>query len=152
MSSKLIVMTFHHRGDAKTVLKAMETMRKSPILNLENSVWVTKDKGGSFTYLYNESDDAQGNREIRILLSLAQLIFDPSQEAGVSPLIKKGLDYHFMKDIAAVMQEDSSALFLLVDKESGFDNHEILNTFALFKGTIHQTSLLSEVEDHLSKV
>ena len=152
MSSKLIVMTFPHRRDAKTVLKAMETMRKSPILNLDNSVLVTKNKRGCFTYQYNEMKEAQGNRKIRILLSLAQLIFDPSHEAAVSPLIKKGLDDRFMRDIAEVMQEDASALFLLIDKESGFDNHEILKTFALFKGTIHQTSLITEVEDHLSKV
>jgi len=150
MSSELIVMTFPHRGDAKTVLKAMMTMRKSSILGLESSVLVTKSRQGCFTYHPKESDIVQGNSDTQILLSIAQLTFDPPQEGVVGPLKEKGLDDRFIKNLATVMEGQASALFILLEKGRGFDNREILNTLALFKGTIHQTSLLSDVEDYLT--
>lgn len=49
MNSELIVMTYPHRADASTVLKAIQAMRKSPVLNLESSVLVTKNQDGKLT-------------------------------------------------------------------------------------------------------
>ena len=49
MSSELMVMTFRRQGRAETVLEAIRSMRKSPILCLGSVVVAIKDSAGEIT-------------------------------------------------------------------------------------------------------
>ena len=144
MNSELIVMTFRRRNQAKTVLKAIQAMRKSPM--------VTKDRKGEITLRPRpESADAQEDRDIQILLTLADLILCASTEAAINAITDRGMDGQFVREIASIMEDESSALFFLNREDSIHDANEMRNTLALFNGRIHQTSLLPEVEAYLSK-
>ena len=152
MSSELIVMTFHQRENAITVINAIKAMRKSPILNLESSVLVKKDENGEITFLRTEkSAVAQEDYDALVLLSLAKLILGTPPEGAIDMLIEKGVDRRFVKEIVGIMEDESSTLFFLTRENSVHDADELRRTLALFKGKIHQTSLLPEAEAYLLK-
>jgi uncharacterized membrane protein len=152
MSSELIVMTFRHRNEAETVLKAIRAMRKSPILSLDSVVVATRDRKGKRTFrLRQEPADAQEDRDARILLSIAELILCPHPKGPIDALADRGMDARFVTEVARITEVESSALFFLTSENSVRDASEMRSTLALFKGTIHQTSLSPEVEAYLSK-
>ena len=74
MKSELIVMTFRRRNEAKTVLKAIRAMRKSPILCLDSVVMAIKDPKGQITLRPSqESATAQENRDTPLPCSRFQM-------------------------------------------------------------------------------
>ena len=147
MRSDLILMIFERQGEAQRVYDAIQSMRKEPLLGLENAAVVTKDSAGTVS-LYNRrlvpvhqeaaSDD---------LLSLvADLVFGTPPEDVVRALSRAGMDDRFVPRVTWAMKEDSSALLILVRHDSVSDEHELLRTLALFKGVIYQTTLSPETE------
>lgn len=152
MSSELMVMTFRHRNRAETVLEAIRAMRKSPILCLDSVVVATKDRTGEITLRPGqEPTAAQEDRDIQILLALADLILCAPAKDAIDAITDRGLDGRFVLEIASIMEDHSSALFVFAREHSVHDARETRSALALFKGRIHQTSLSPEVEAYLSK-
>lgn len=151
MNNELIVMTFRRRNEAKTVLKAIRAMRKSPILSAESVVVATKDRKGEITlHPRHASAAAQENMDTKILLTLAELILCASNKDVIDAITDRGMDGQFVREIASIMEDESSALFFLNRENSAHDAAEMRTTLALFKGRIHLTSLTPEVEAYLS--
>jgi uncharacterized membrane protein len=152
MSSELMVMTFRHRNGAETVLEAVRAMRKSPILCLDSVVVATKDAKGEITLRPGqELAAAQEDRDAQILLALADLILCAPAQDAIDAITDTGLDGRFVSEIASIMEDHSSALFVLARDNSVHDARETHSALALFKGRIHQTSLSPEVEAYLAK-
>lgn len=150
MNSELIVMTFSHPDEAKTVLEAIRAMRKSPVLSLDSVVVAVKNRNGESTYrLVQQRADENEDRDARILLSLADLMLRAQPDDATETQMVSGMDSHFIMEIARIMEDESSALFFLARENSIHDADEMRRTLALFKGRIHQTSLSPEIEARL---
>ena len=151
MSSELIVMTFRDPHKADTVLAAIRAMRKSPILCLSSVVVATRERTGEITVRPDqETATAQEDRDIQLLLALAELILRTPAPDATDALIDRGMDRRFVSEIVRNMEGESSSLFVLARENSVQDAGETHSTLALFRGRIHQTSLPSELEIHLS--
>ena len=151
MSSELMVMTFRHQNKADTVLEAIRSMRKSPILCLGSVVVATEDHTGEIMLRPGqELDGAQQNRDIQILLALADLVLCTPDQDAIDALAARGMDRRFLSEIERSLKGESSALFVLAYEDGVHDAGETRSTLALFKGRIHQTSLPPEVEAYLS--
>jgi uncharacterized membrane protein len=152
MNSELMVMTFRHRNKADTVLEAIRSMRKSPILCLGSVVVATEDHTGETTLRADqEPAGAPQDRDIQILLALADLVLCTPDQDAIDALAARGMDGRFFSEIARSLKGESSALFVLARENSVHDAGETRSTLALFKGRIHQTSLPPEVEAYLSE-
>jgi uncharacterized membrane protein len=152
MTSELIVMTFRYQHKADTVLAAIRVMRKSPILCLANVVVATRDPAGEITLRADqEPAAAQEDRDIRVLLALADLILCPPTRDAVDALTDRGMDDRFVSEIDKSMEGESSALFVLAREDGAHDVGETRRALALFRGRLHQTSLPPEVEAYLSE-
>ena len=151
MSSELIVMTFRDPHEADTVLAAIRAMRKGPILCLSSVVVADRKRAGEVTVRPGqEPDTAQEDRDTQLLLVLAELILRAPAPDAMDALIDRGMDRRFVSEIVRNLEGESSALFVLARENSVQDAGETHSTLALFRGRIHQTSLPSELETHLS--
>jgi uncharacterized membrane protein len=150
MNSELIVMTFRYPDKADTVLAAIRAMRKSPILCLSSVVVATRDHTGEITVRPGqEPDAAQEDRDTQLLLVLAELILRAPAPDAIDAFIDRGMDGRFVSEIVKNMEGESSALFVLAREDDVHDAGETRSALALFRGRIHQTSLLPEVEAYL---
>ncbi len=147
MHSDLIVVTFDEEEEAQKVYDALQRMRKSQLLALENAAVVSKDSAGKVR--------SYGPRELTVppeatgddlLDLLADLIFGTPPERRVRGLVEAGLDEGFLQEVGRAMGGRSSALLFLVRYDSMGDTDELLSALALFKGKVHQTTLSPEAE------
>jgi uncharacterized membrane protein len=161
MKSDLIVITFDDADEALKVSEAMQAMRKKPLLNLEQSVIVTRDRTGKIR-LHQTRDITEigtvANGEILGLL--AGLIFGSPMGVvwGVDvgekmhELTRRGFDEKFVRMIEQVVGNNTSAIVFLVRGDGRSDRDEVLKVLALFKGKVHHTTLSPEVERYLAQV
>ena len=152
MHNDLIVMTFDREEEAQIVYDSLRSMRKSPLLGLENTAMVTVDSSGSATFhqerkLPGDSEATGGD----VLSLMADLIFGDPPEETLRTLTEEGFDERFVEKLARTMGVNSSALLFLVDYNSMSDTSELLSILALFRGKIHQTTLSSEAKAALHK-
>jgi uncharacterized membrane protein len=139
LNSDLIVMTFDGGEMAQTVYSSLQAMRKSQVLGLVDSVIMTKDSAGQVRI----SPGSQAGAGLAGLL--AELIFlFPERVAPTADWVQ--LDDEFMGPVVTALRNDGSALLFFVDSDSLSDTVELLNALALFRGAIHQTTLLPPEE------
>jgi uncharacterized membrane protein len=152
MHNDLIIMTFDREEEAQRVYDSLRSMRKSPLLGLENTAMVTVDSAGSDTFHQKRKLPRDPKTTAGDVLSLmADLIFGNPSEETLRALTKKGLDEGFVEKVGQTMGKNSSALLFLVDYNSMSDTSELLSALALFRGKIHQTTLSSEAKGALRK-
>jgi uncharacterized membrane protein len=152
MSSELIVMTFRRQHRAETVLEAIRSMRKSPILCLGSVVVAIKDSTGEITLRPAQEPAATGeDSDTQMLLAFADPILRAPAQDAIDAIIDGGMDRRFISEIARSMEGESSALFVLAREDGAHDADETRSALALFRGRLHQTSLPSEVEAYLSE-
>jgi uncharacterized membrane protein len=128
-------MTFHDGEMAQTVHNSLQAMRKSAILGLDDSVIITKDGAGQLR-LYPGAQASTG-----LAGQLADLILR-SPERVVPALDGVELDDGFTKAVVAALHNSNSALLIYLDSGGLGDRVELLNALALYRGTIHQTTLV----------
>ena len=139
MNSDLIVMTFDDSEMAQTVYRSLQVMRKSRVLGLGHSVIMTKDGAGQV----RQAPGSQASTGVAGLL--ADLIFRFSE--GVVPeAATAGLDDDFLATVRSALRNNGSALLFFVHPDSLTDTGELLNALALFRGTIHQTTVSPQDE------
>jgi uncharacterized membrane protein len=158
MNSDLIVITFDDADEALKVSEAMQSMRKEPLLNLEQSIVVTRDRVGKIRL--HQSRDLTANGSMAngdVLGLLAGLIFggpvgvvwgvDVSEARN--ELTQQGLDGKFVQIIETSVGNNTSAILFWVRRDSRSDRDEVLNVLALFKGKVHHTTVSLETERYL---
>jgi uncharacterized membrane protein len=152
MSSELMVMTFRRQDRAETVLEAIRSMRKSPILCLGSVVVAIKDSAGEITLRPAQEPAAAGDdTDTQMLLALAELILRAPAQDATAAIMDGGMDRRFISEVARSMEGESSALFVLAREDGIHDAGETRSALALFRGRLHQTSLPPEVEACLSE-
>lgn len=161
MNSDLIVITFDDADEAFKVLEAMQAMRKEPLLNLEQSVIVTRDRIGKVRLHQTRDLTVNGNTVDGDILGLmVGLIFGSAMgvvwgvdvgEARVE-LAQQGLDDKFVQVIETSMGNNSSAIFFLIRRDSRSDRDEVLNVLGLFRGKVHHTTISPGTERYLTQV
>ena len=161
MNSDVIVMTFDDEDEAEKVLEAMQSMRKEPLLSLEQAVVVTRERGGKVKL--RQTRDLTGGGTVAgesVLSLLAALIFGRSLgtvwgvevSQVVHSLTEMGFDEKFMDAVDRTMGDNTSAILVLVRRDSPSDPDEVLKVLTLFKGKIHQTTLSPSAEAYLGQV
>lgn len=139
MNSDLIVMTFDSTEMARSVYRSLQAMRKRQILGLRDSVVITKDGAGPVRH----EPASQGSTGLAGLL--ADLIFHiPGRVVPEAAKVK--LDDEFVRTVRLALRNNGSALLFFVHPDSLSDTCELLNALALFRGTIHQTTLSPQGE------
>ncbi len=161
MNSDLIVITFDDADEALKVAEAMQAMRKEPLLNLNQSVVVTRNRMGRVRLRQTRDVTANGNvTNGDVLGLLAGLIFGNPMGVvwgvdvgeAVVELTQQGLDDKFLQVVEQSMGNNSSAILFLVRRDGHSDRDEILNVLGLFKGKVHHTTISPETECYLAHV
>jgi uncharacterized membrane protein len=139
VNSDLIVMTFGDGEMAQTVYSSLQAMRKSTVLGLGDCVIIIKDGAGQVR-LNPGSAASEGLAGL-----LAALLFrSPERVAPAVNGVK--LDAGFVGAVISALHTNGSALLIFLASDSLSDTVELLDALALFRGTIHQTTLSPQDE------
>ena len=150
MASELIVAAFPHRTEAGTVLDALRSMRKAPVLELENAVVVSRKPDGTVALHREEVLSSGRSGEDRVLLkSFARLLWGAGAEGAADARVCKGMDEHFVRETVKAMKDNGSAVLILARPGDVHDADETINVLALFRGKICRTTLTPEAEAFL---
>lgn len=146
MSSELIIIAFPRRTEARTVLDAMRTMRKAPILELENAVVAIREPGEEFTIDREEALSSLPPRENTILLeSFAKMVWSPGPEGAADAQAGSGLlDGYFVRETKRALEQNASFILILAHPGGVHDADETLRALSLFRGKICRTTLSPE--------
>jgi uncharacterized membrane protein len=152
MHSHLIVMTFEGEEDAPRVYEAFQRMRGIPLLGLEHAAALTKDSRGRLAVFQKRDLSRTGvDPGDDLLRSAIALLFGDPPDEVVQVLIEKGFDDRFRGQIAQATGDNSSALLILMARESNVDRSRLFGILTLFKGIVFETTLPLEVEAILVK-
>jgi uncharacterized membrane protein len=161
MNNDLIVITFDDADEALKVSGAMQAMRKEPLLNLDQSVIVTRDRRGKVRLHQSRNLTANGNMTNgEVLGLLTSLIFGSpigvvwgiAVGEQIQALTQQGLDEKFVQMIEQSVGNNTSAIVFLVRRDNRSDRDEILNVLRLFKGKVHHTTISPQVECYLARL
>lgn len=145
MQHDLVVFVAKGEWGAQRVRDALQAMRKSPLLGVNQAVLTQKDSTGLVNVLQRRSISSGFDGEILLIIDrLVELIFGNPSPATLDELRVVGLDIDFIALVAKKLQANSSALVFLLDRDGLEDSDELLEALSLFKGKIYKTTL-SEV-------
>jgi len=156
--SNLIVIVFDDSEEAEKVRKTIKMVQGGGYLRLDDSAVVVKDGKGKF-HIKNEMDrgikiGAIGGGFLGLLIGsvffpFAGLLIGALGGAAVGAAAKLGISQNFIKEVAESMDNESSALFVIVR-----DSNPDVAVAALkpYKGKLLQTTLSPEDEENLRGV
>ena len=152
MHSHLIVTIFERDDEAPSVYDAIQRMRGSPLLGLENAAVITKDGRGRLAVYQKRELSRTGVDPGNDLVNpaIALLFGDPPEEM-VQTLTGMGFDDRFREQVFQAMGDNSSALLFLITHDSEVERNQVLGILTLFKGKVFETTLPLEVEAALAK-
>jgi uncharacterized membrane protein len=152
MHSHLIIMIFEKEEEAPRVYDALQQMRGSPLLGLENAVAMTKDGHGNLAVTQKRKLPPTGvvQHDDLTSLTIASLFGEPPDEM-LQLLTRKGFDDCFREQVVRAMANHSSALIILISQDSQVDRGQLLGILKLFKGKVCETTLPQDVEAALAK-
>src|SRR5690348_15794179 len=155
--SNLVVVAYPDEHRAAEVLAALRRMNSQYLIDLDDACYVTKDARGKLKLHQNTSLAGAGAAWGGMWGMLIGLLFfvpflGLALGAGLGALSGKlsdyGIDDNFAKQIAANIQPNSSAIFMLIRKSTP---DKVVPEMAKFGGTILQTSLPKETEAKLQE-
>jgi uncharacterized membrane protein len=139
-------MTFDGREMAETVYKALQAMRRSQVLGLGDTAIIATDGTGQVR-LQQRTQVTTG------LASLLAKMILGSPERAVLGADGVTLDDEFVGTVVSALRRNNcSALLVFLDSDSLSDACELFNALALFRGTIHQTTLSPQSESLLRRM
>lgn len=153
--SNLVVVAYPDEYRAAEVLATLRRMHNEYLIDMEDACYVTKDARGKLKLHQNTSLAGAGAAFGGMWgLLIGLLFFAPflglAIGAGIGALTGKltdyGIDDKFARQLAATMQPNSSAIFVLTRKVTA---DKVVPEIAKFGGTILQTSLPKETEEKL---
>ncbi len=161
--STLIAVSYPDVRRAEQVMEALKQMQSSYLIDLDDAVYVTKDAGGKVQLhqAMNLMKSAAGGGAVwggMWGLLIGSLVLQPIAGAAIGAgigagtgaiagsLSDFGIDDRFVRQLAATLTPNSSAILFLVRKATP---EKVLPEFSKFGGTIIQTSLSPEAEAKL---
>ena len=152
MHSHLIVVTFEGQDEASNVYDALERMRASPLLGLQNAAIVSRDGSGRLAVIRRRRLSQVGEDPGTYLTGSAiTLLFGDPPDEWLQMLVREGFDDQYREQVVSEMAGDSSALVFPVAGDSSVDRNRLLGVLTLFKGRVFETTLPLEVEAALVK-
>jgi len=155
--SNLIVIVFDDIEEAAKVRKTIKSIEGSHI-RLDDSAVVVKDEKGK-VHVKNQVDrgvkvGSVGGGFLGLLIGsvffpVAGLLLGALAGAAVGASAKMGVSNTFVKDVAESMENESSALFIMV-RDSNPD--VAIAALKPYKGKVLQTTLSPEAEENLRGV
>ena len=153
--STLVVIGYNEIHKAEEVRLTLVKLQRDYLIDLEDAVAVTKDAKGKIKLHQTVNLTAAGAASGGFWGMLIGLIFlnpllglavGASAGAVSGALVDLGINDQFMKDLAATLTPNSSALFVLVHKSTP---DKVLEEVKGTGGTILKTSLSHEDETRL---
>ena len=153
--STLVVIGYNEIHKAEEVRLTLVKLQRDYLIDLEDAVAVTKDAKGKIKLHQTVNLTAAGATSGGFWGMLIGLIFlnpllglavGASAGAVSGALVDLGINDQFMKDLAATLTPNSSALFVLVSKSTP---DKVLDEVKGTGGTILKTSLSHEDESRL---
>jgi uncharacterized membrane protein len=153
--STLVVIGYNEIHKAEEVRLTLVKLQRDYLIDLEDAVAVTKDAKGKIKLHQTVNLTAAGAASggfwgmligLMFLNPLLGLAVGASAGAVSGALVDLGINDQFMKDLAATLTPNSSALFVLVSKSTP---DKVLDEVKGTGGTILKTSLSHEDESRL---
>jgi uncharacterized membrane protein len=153
--STLVVIGYNEIHKAEEVRLTLVKLQRGYLIDLEDAVAVTKDAKGKIKLHQTVNLTAAGAASggfwgmligLMFLNPLLGLAVGASAGAVSGALVDLGINDQFMKDLAATLTPNSSALFVLVRKSTP---DKVLEEVKGTGGTILKTSLSHEDETKL---
>ena len=153
--STLVVIGYNELHKAEEVRLTLVKLQRGYLIDLEDAVAVTKDAKGKIKLHQTVNLTAAGATSggfwgmligLMFLNPLLGLAVGASAGAVSGALVDLGINDQFMKDLAATLTPNSSALFVLVRKSTP---DKVLEEVKGTGGTILKTSLSHEDETKL---
>ena len=153
--STLVVIGYNEIHKAEEVRLTLVKLQRDYLIDLEDAVAVTKDAKGKIKLHQTVNLTAAGATSggfwgmligLLFLNPLLGLAVGASAGAVSGALVDLGINDQFMKDLAATLTPNSSALFVLVRKSTP---DKVLDEVKGTGGTILKTSLSHEDETKL---
>ena len=153
--STLVVIGYNDIHKAEEVRLTLVKLQRGYLIDLEDAVAVTKDAKGKIKLHQTVNLTAAGATSggfwgmligLLFLNPLLGLAVGASAGAVSGALVDLGINDQFMKDLAATLTPNSSALFVLVRKSTP---DKVLEEVKGTGGTILKTSLSHEDETKL---
>ena len=153
--STLVVIGYNEIHKAEEVRLTLVKLQRDYLIDLEDAVAVTKDAKGKIKLHQTVNLTAAGAASggfwgmligLMFLNPLLGLAVGASAGAVSGALVDLGINDQFMKDLAATLTPNSSALFVLVRKSTP---DKVLEEVKGTGGTILKTSLSHEDETRL---
>jgi len=153
--STLVVIGYNEIHKAEEVRLTLVKLQREYLIDLEDAVAVTKDAKGKIKLHQTVNLTAAGATSggfwgmligLMFLNPLLGLAVGASAGAVSGALVDLGINDQFMKDLAATLTPNSSALFVLVSKSTP---DKVLDEVKGTGGTILKTSLSHEDESRL---
>jgi uncharacterized membrane protein len=151
----LVVIGYNEIHKAEEVRLTLVKLQRDYLIDLEDAVAVTKDAKGKIKLHQTVNLTAAGATSggfwgmligLMFLNPLLGLAVGASAGAVSGALVDLGINDQFMKDLAATLTPNSSALFVLVSKSTP---DKVLDEVQGTGGTILKTSLSHEDESRL---
>jgi uncharacterized membrane protein len=156
--SNLIVIVFDDAEEAGKVRKTLRSVQHSGHLRLDDSAVVVKDAKGKFQ-VKNEVDrgvkiGSVGGGFLGLLIGsvffpLGGILIGALAGAAIGASAKMGISQKFVKEVSAAMENESSALFIIV-RDS--DPDVAISALKPYKGNLLHTTLSPEDEKNLRGV
>ena len=153
--STLVVIGYNEIHKAEEVRLTLVKLQRDYLIDLEDAVAVTKDAKGKIKLHQTVNLTAAGAASggfwgmligLMFLNPLLGIAVGASAGAVSGALVDLGINDQFMKDLAATLTPNSSALFVLVRKSTP---DKVLDEVKGTGGTILKTSLSHEDETKL---
>jgi uncharacterized membrane protein len=153
--STLVVIGYKEIHKAEEVRLTLVKLQRDYLIDLEDAVAVTKDAKGKIKLHQTVNLTAAGATSggfwgmligLMFLNPLLGIAVGASAGAVSGALVDLGINDQFMKDLAATLTPNSSALFVLVSKSTP---DKVLDEVKGTGGTILKTSLSHEDESRL---
>ena len=161
--STLVAIAYHDVNEAEQVLETLGRLQNEYLIDLEDSVYVTKDTGGNVKLhqSVNVAGRAAGGGALwggLWGLLLGTLVLQPIAGAAIGAgigagtgyvagkLSDYGIDDNFVKQLGASLTPNSSAIIVLVSRATP---DKVLPEISKYGGTVIQTSLNTEQEQRL---
>jgi uncharacterized membrane protein len=157
--SNLVVLGFNNEADAFEMRAALARLQSQYLIEMEDSVVVTRDSKGKVKLHQPVNLTAAGALSGTFWGSLIGLLFlNPLLGAAIGAgsgaisgaLTDIGINDQFMKDLGATLTPGTSALFVLVRKSTPDKVLEGLKPF-IGKAKVLRTSLTKDKEDELRR-